>query len=114
MGSMVMSTFMMFVPRHVVYLFLAICCVGFFGIYIPYNESKKRGEVWGPLRWIKGIKKVGRKKPPHPDRIPQFDHISAIGPGTQHQLEQLNTMKQAGLITQQEYEERRKKFLKEQ
>ena len=61
MGSMVMSTVMMFIPRHVVFLFLAICCIGFFGIYVPYNESKKKGEAWRPLRWLTK-KKVGSQE----------------------------------------------------
>ncbi len=113
MGGMVMSTFMMFVPQQVVFLFLTICCVGFFGIYIPYQESKKKGEVWGPLRWMKKIKAVkgpaGRKRPPQAE----FNHISSIGPSMRHQLDQLESLKAAGLIDGREYQEQKAKILKE-
>lgn len=111
MGSMVMSTFMMFVPQHVAVLFLTICCIGFFGIYIPYQENKKRGKTWRPLRWLKG--RTDGEKPAHQKRIPEFDHISAIGPGRRHQLEQLETMREAGLITEQEYRQKRNKIMGE-
>lgn len=111
MGSMVMSTFMMFVPQQAVVLFLVICCVGFFGIYIPYQESKKRGETWKPLRWLKG--KTDEKKPVHRKKNTEFDHISAIGPGKRHRLEQLESLKTAGLIDDREYREKRQEILKE-
>lgn len=111
MGSMVMSTFMMFVPQQAVFLFLVICCVGFFGIYIPYQESKKRGETWKPLRWLKG--KTDEKKPVHRKKNTEFDHISAIGPGKRHRLEQLESLKTAGLIDDREYREKRQEILKE-
>lgn len=42
MGSMVLSTLLMFVPQHVEFLFLIIVAVGFFGIYVPWNERKKK------------------------------------------------------------------------
>ena len=107
MGSMVMSTFMMFVPRHVEFIFLAVLCVGFFGIYIPYQESKKRGKVWGPLKWLKA------KKPVHKRKNVEFDHISAIGPSMRRRLEQLESLKTAGLIDDREYREKRQEILKE-
>ncbi len=113
MGGMVMSTFMMFVPRHVEFIFLVILCVGFFGIYVPYDESKKKGEVWGPLRWMKKIKAVkgpaGRKRPPQAE----FNHISSVGPSMRHQLDQLESLKAAGLIDGREYQEQKAKILKE-
>lgn len=111
MGSMVMSTFMMFVPQYVEVIFLTILCVGFFGIYIPYQESKKRGETWKPLGWLKG--KTGEKKPVHRKKETEFDHISAIGPGRRHRLEQLETMRGAGLVTEQEYRRKRDEIMKE-
>ena len=113
MGSMAMSTFMMFVPRHVEFIFLVILCVGFFGIYVPYNESKKKGEAWRPLRWMKKIKAVkgpaGRKRPSQTE----FNHISSIGPSVRHRLDQLESLKAAGLIDDREYQERKAKISKE-
>lgn len=118
MGSMALSTFMMFVPQHVVFLFLTICCVGFFGIYVPYNESKKKGEIWPPLLWLKSLKKQfpSPKKPAGRGKAsrtaPEFDHITSIGSGRQHRLEQLETLKEAGLMTDQEYRRKRQEILK--
>lgn len=101
MGSMVMSTFMMFVPQHVVFLFLAICCVGFFGIYIPYNESKKKGEVWKPLRWLKRMTSLGvRKEKP-------------ASTGGRRRLDQLERLREAGIIFEEEYKQRRRRMEKE-
>lgn len=42
MGSMVLSTLLMFVPQYVEFLFFIIIAVGFFGVYVPWNRRKKR------------------------------------------------------------------------
>ena len=109
MGNLVMSTFLMFVPQRTLYVFLTICCAGFFGIYIPYNESKKRGEIWGPLRWLKKV--TDRVKSVRPGKSSEDSHVST-GAGRSHQLEQLETMRQAGLISGPEYHQKRDKILK--
>lgn len=100
MGSMVMSTFMMFVPRYVEFIFLAVLCVGFFGIYIPYNESKKKGKVWPPLGWLRRIRSMTsrREKPARP---------------VNRRLAQLESLRTAGIISEKEYKERRKKMEEE-
>lgn len=112
MGSMALSTFMMFTPRAANFIFLTICCVGFFGIYVPYNESKKKGEVWAPIRWLRriadGLPRGGKSA--RRDRG-EFDHISSIAPGKQHRLEQLESLKSAGLMDDREYREKRQKIL---
>lgn len=100
MGSMVMSTFMMFVPQHVDFIFLVILCVGFFGIYVPYNESKKKGEVWAPLRRLKRVR--GLTSPKEKQTRP-----------VSHRLEQLENLRSAGIISDQEYKERRREMEKE-
>ena len=105
MGSMVMSTVMMFIPRHVVFLFLAICCIGFFGIYVPYNESKKKGEAWPPLRWLDKVRKI----PKDSQSVQRYQRdpssISA-------RLEQLESLKSAGLIDGREFRRKREEILK--
>lgn len=75
MGSMVMSTLMMFVPWHVEFLFIIIAAVGFFGIYIPWNEWKKK----------KNLKKM----------------LSSAWLG------RLEVLKEEGLLSEEEYGERR-------
>lgn len=111
MGSMVLSTCMMFVPQHVEILFLAIVCIGFFGIYVPYNESRKRGEIWGPLRRLKGIKAlIG---PARRDGTSGTGRAPAMDPDRRRRLEQLKSMKEAGLIDGREYRRRRDEIVKE-
>lgn len=113
MGSMALSAFMMFTPAAVNFIFMAILCVGFFGIYIPYQESKKKGEVWAPLRWLKKITAPRDKARRRGPSRAEFDHISSIGPDERRWLEQLETLKDAGLLSQREYKERRDKITKE-
>jgi len=92
MGSMVMSTFMMFIPQRVVSIFLVILCVGFFGIYVPWNERKKKG-------------RTQKKRPSQAQRIRRRP-VSA-------RLEQLETLKGAGLIDEREYRQMKEKILRE-
>ena len=101
-----MSTFMMFVPWKTQFIFILILMLG-----LSYLESKGRGKIWPPLQWLKKIK--NRKGPAHRDRTSrtEFDHISAIGPGAQHRLEQLESLKTAGLISRQEYQQKRQEIL---
>lgn len=40
-------------------------------------------------------------------------HISSIGPNLQQRLEQLETLREAGLITKEEYDEKRREILEE-
>lgn len=82
MGSMVMSTLLMFAPEHVVFLFVIIAAVGFFGIYVPWNERKKE---------------KNRKE---------------SAPAAK--LERLEALKEEGLLSEEEFEERRREILKEQ
>jgi len=84
---------MMFVPQQVVFIFLTILCVGFFGIYIPWNERKKG--------------KTQKKKPPQPQKF-QREPASVSS-----RLEQWKTLKEAGLMDEREYQQKRSEILKE-
>ena len=44
---------------------------------------------------------------------PDHNHISSIGPDPQKRLEQLERLKEAGLITREEYDQKRKEILAE-
>ena len=60
-------------------------------------------------------KYAGRLSPAAPKRTSeQHDHISSTAPNTQERLEQLKTLKEAGLIDNAEYEQRKKTILKGQ
>jgi len=85
---------MMFVPQQVIFVFLIIFCVGFFGIYIPWNERKKKG-------------KAQKKKSPQP-RDFQREPASVSA-----RLEQWKTLKEAGLMDEREYQEKRKDILRD-
>lgn len=102
MGSMVLSTFMMFTPEMANFIFLVIVVVGFFGIYVPLQERKKRGPQPKPKRFPE--RKFPRTTPP-PERV---ERVSASG----IKLDQLKTLKEAGLLTEEEYRQRRDKMMK--
>ena len=44
---------------------------------------------------------------------PEHQHISSIGPDPQKRLEQLERLKEAGLVTREEYDQKRKEILAE-
>ncbi len=44
---------------------------------------------------------------------PEHQHISSIGPDPQKRLEQLECLKEAGLVTREEYDQKRKEILSE-
>ncbi len=81
MGEMVLSTLLMFVPEHVELLFFLIVAVGFFGVYVPWNERKKE---------------KNRKE---------------NSPAAK--LERLEALKEEGLLSEEEFEERKKEILGE-
>lgn len=106
MGSMAMSTFMMFVPWKVQFTFLLILCLG-----LSYLESKSRGKVWFPLRWLRRITSL--KIPARRDQTSRnkFDHIASIGPDQRRHLSQLESLRNAGLLTEREYRRKRNDIL---
>lgn len=63
---------------------------------------------------------IEEEDPGRPGETPPFspdagghNHISSVGPSAQTRLEQLETLKGAGLITEQEYRQKRQEILKE-
>lgn len=91
MGGMMMSTFLMFVPREITFLFLVVCCVGFFGIFIPWQERKK--------------KKSSPKSPPNTP-------VRANSGPDPSKLEQLEALKKAGVLTEEEYRQKREEMFR--
>lgn len=88
MASMFMSTLMMFFPRGTQWFCLIGLWIFFFGIYIPYDKYKKK-------------KKAEEKKNPKPIRREPVK--KPIGG---KKVEQLDILKEASLLTEEEYRER--------
>ena len=138
MGSMMFSTLNMFAPFWVQFVVIIVLCIGF-GVYVAKEERKKRGgtrrEGGGP----KAAAKSSSNRPtptalmrpsasrPDPGRpLPQQSgsvsynsyagdhwHITGLGLSVEKRLEQLEVMKEAGLIDRAEYLQKRKEILKD-
>lgn len=90
MASMIISTVGLFVPERVMMVFLLVACIGFFGIYIPLEEKKKRG---------------GKKRPaPKPRK--ESNCAIKPDPAGQKGPEQLKALKEAGVISEEEYQKK--------
>ena len=163
-------------------IFLILVVIGFFGIFIPWNERKKKGSgqrdaekvreqkgtpapmsraralvriaycvpvfvvgmtmliassvmgepvmialggfltIFSLLRMERAGRdfRAGRTSPPSKPPRPVFrpessdhEHITVSGPGTEARLEQLEILKNAGLLTEEEYRKKRKETLRE-
>ena len=92
MAGTILSNFMMFLPESTKWFCLIGLCIFFFGMYIPYEEHKKK-------------KKQARKREPK-----QPAYTTAEKPVEMRQLEQLKTLKTAGIISEEEYQEKKKEL----
>ncbi len=84
MAGMIFSTYAMFLPAGTVMACAIILCVGFFGIYIPYQERKK----------VKKTHKVQKG--------------SVKTEANHKKLDQLNALKKAGILTEEEYQAKKR------
>lgn len=181
MANMLFTTFGILSPMAY-NIFLLLAVVGFFGIYIPWNEKRKKiggkkptekagewKETAAPMSRAQALirmvyyipvfvigmtmliacaimgelvlvalgggltifsllrmEQAGRdfragrpsrpSKPPKPAfraESPDHEHITVSGQGTKARLEQLEVLKSAGLLTEEEYMKKRKETLKE-
>lgn len=95
MAGMIISTYMSFLPQNTSLFCCIVLCIGFFGIFIPYQEHKKK-------------KQQAQKHPPKQPEKPTC--TTSEKPGNQKKLEQLRTLKTADIISEEEYNEKRKKL----
>ena len=95
MAGSILSTYMMFLPEKTKWFCLIGLCIFVFGIYIPYEEHKKKK---------KQAQKRERKPPQKPNRT------ASIKAGNQKKLEQLKTLKTAGIISEEEYQEKKREL----
>ena len=181
MANMLFTTFEILSPMAY-NIFLILAVVGFFGVYIPWNERRKknggktsaeragkRKETSAPMSRAQALVRIaycvpvfvvgmtmliasavmgepvmialggvltifsllrmdraGRdfragktsrpSKPPRPVFRPEssdHEHITVSDQGTEARLEQLEVLKNAGLLTEEEYREKRKETLRE-
>ena len=92
MAGTIISNFMMFLPEGTKWFCLIGLCVFVFGIYIPYEEHKKK-------------KKQAQKRV---SKQPEYTTAEKSGNGKK--LEQLKTLKTAGIISEEEYQEKKKEL----
>lgn len=93
MASMIISTYAMFLPETTYLFCLVVLCVVFFGIFIPYQEHKKKK---------KQAQKCAPKQPDKPK------HTISEKSEDRKQLEQLKVLKTAGIISEEEYQEKKR------
>ena len=91
MAGSLISNFMMFLPERTKWFCLIGLCVFVFGIYIPYDKYKNK-------------KKQTKKAPPKQKPVSK--------PADRKQTGQLDALKKAGLLTEEEYRERIRKLQK--
>ena len=95
MAGTIISNFMMFLPEKTKWFCLIGLGVFVFGIYIPYEEYKKK-------------KKQARKRAPKQSEMSERADFEKAG--DRKQLEQLKTLKTAGIISEEEYQEKKKEL----
>ena len=88
MAGSFISTFMSFFPQKTQWFCLIGLFVFFWGIYVPYDKYKQKK------------KKEELKNPKPPKQKP------VSKPVDWKQMEQLDTLRNAGLLTEEEYRER--------
>lgn len=95
MAGTLISNFMMFLPEKTKWFCLIGLCIFFFGIYIPYEEHKKKK---------KQTQKRAHKRSEMPERAASEKTVD------QKKLEQLKTLKTAGIISEEEYQEKKREL----
>lgn len=95
MAGTIISNFMMFLPERTKWFCLIGLCIFVFGIYIPYEEHKKK-------------KKQAQKRAPKQPKMAK--RTASEKTGNQKQLEQLKTLETAGIISEEEYREKKKEL----
>lgn len=92
MASMFMSNFMMLLPETTKWFCIIGLAVFFFGIYIPYDKYKQK-------------MKKGGKWPPR-----LFERKPVKEPIDRKQAEQLKTLREAGILSEEEYQEKKREL----
>lgn len=91
MASMVISTYLSLLPQNTVLLCCIVLCVGFFGIFLPYQERRKQ--------------QAQKRKPKPPE-----GGAAAAEPSDKRRLDQLESLRKAGVLSEEEYREKKRKM----
>lgn len=75
---------------------------------LEIDHPEGRAPQGDPMAELRGW--LSRKDAP-PEESVTHDHITSMAPSIKAQLEQLKTLKRAGLYTEKEYEDKRRKIL---
>ena len=95
MVGSVISTYMMFLPEATKWFCLIGLFVFFFGIYIPYDKYKQKK------------KKQAGKEPPQ-KQTTRKTAARGTADDRKKQLEQLETLRKAGLLSEDEFQEKKR------
>ena len=91
MVSMLISNFLMFLPEKTQWIYASVFAVIVCGIWIPYEERKEK----------KKQQQKYRQQNPEPARHTAED---------QRKLEQLKALKKAGMLSEEEYQEKKREL----
>ena len=95
MVGSIISTYMMFLPETTKWFCLIGLAIFFFGIYVPYDKYKQ--------------KKKNRKDPPQ-NQKQKKTVTRKTADVRRKQVEQLETLRKAGLLSEEEFRERRREL----
>ena len=93
MAGSLISNFMMFLPQQTQWFCIIGLAIFVFGIFIPYEEHKKK-------------KKQKQKNSPQKKVKVRYTRP----PADQTKLEQLKALRQAGLLSEEEYQEKKREL----
>lgn len=111
MGGAVISALGGVLPFKANFIFFVLVAVVGYGIYLPYQERRK----YGPSQSKKKKQSTPEAERLSPASAPKrtserHDRIPSADPNVQKRLKQLKALKEAGLMDNAEYEQRRKRF----
>ena len=96
MAGSIISTYMMFLPETTKWFCLIGLFVFFFGIYVPYDKYKQK-------------KKKNSNNPPHKQK-PRKTITRGLAEDRRKQVEQLETLRKAGLLSEEEFREKKREL----
>ena len=96
MAGSIISTYMMFLPETTKWFCLIGLFVFFFGIYVPYDKYKQK-------------KKKNSNNPPQKQK-PQKTITRGTAEDRRKQVEQLETLRKAGLLSEEEFREKKREL----
>ena len=95
MVGSIISTYMMFLPEATKWFCLIGLFVFFFGIYIPYDKYKQK-------------KKKQSRQEPSQNQMARKTVSEAAANDRKKQLKQLETLRKAGLLSEEEFQEKKR------